>query len=214
VDQRSAHELFATAGRLICVSCDEQSATNQRSVLMPVSLAPTLSAVVELLSALVSIDSVNPDLVADGAGQAEMAKFRFRWLGDRGCEVVQGTHRPAGSRQRRGHRSRQRGGRALMLNAHMGTVGVAAMECPHDPRVVDGRLYGRGALDTKGGLAAFMLAAASVADAGLRTFSSQGRTPQRTSSHLRCAMSFAMSPAIRTQRSATGGLAHGLSVGA
>ena len=27
-----------------------------------------------------------------------------------------------------------------------------------------------------------------------RTFSSQGRTPQRTPSHLRCAMSFAMSP--------------------
>jgi hypothetical protein len=37
-----------------------------------------------------------------------MAGFRFRWLGDRGCEVVQATHRPAGSRQRRGHRSRQR----------------------------------------------------------------------------------------------------------
>jgi hypothetical protein len=79
VDQRSAHDLLATAGRLICVSCDEQSATNQRSVLMPISLTPTLSAVVELLSALVSIDSVNPDLVADGAGEAEMAEFRFRW---------------------------------------------------------------------------------------------------------------------------------------
>ena len=30
-----------------------------------------------------------------------------------------------------------------------------------------------------------------------RGFSSQGRTPERTPSHLRCAMSFAMSPAIR-----------------
>ncbi len=149
-----------------------------------------------------------------GRGRPRWAEFCFRWLGDRGCEVVrQPTGRPARDNVV-GIVRGSGGGRALMLNAHMDTVGVAGMECPHDPRVVDGRLYGRGALDTKGGLAAFMLAAASVADAGLRTFSSQGRTPQRTPSHLRCAMSFAMSPAIRTQRSAAGGLAHGLSVGA
>ena len=97
-----------------------------------------------------------------------MAEFCFRWLGDRGCEVVrQPTGRP-GRDNVVGIVRGSGGGRALMLNAHMDTVGVAGMECPHDPRVVDGRLYGRGALDTKGGLAAFMLAAASVADAGLR----------------------------------------------
>jgi len=135
---------------------------------MPVSVAPGLSAVVELLSALVSIDSVNPDLVAGGAGEAEMAEFCLGWLGDRGCEVVQQPTGRPGRDNVVGIVRGSGGGRALMLNAHMDTVGVAGMECPRDPRVVDGRLYGRGALDTKGGLAAFMLAAASVADAGLR----------------------------------------------
>jgi acetylornithine deacetylase len=55
-----------------------------------------------------------------------------------------------------------------MLNAHTDTVGVAGMAAPHEPRVRDGRLYGRGAYDMKGGLAAIMLAGAAAAEAGLR----------------------------------------------
>ena len=60
------------------------------------------------------------------------------------------------------------GGAALMLNAHIDTVGVAGMTRPHEPAVRDGRLHGRGAYDMKGGLAAIMLAGAAVAGAGLR----------------------------------------------
>ena len=48
-----------------------------------------------------------------------------------------------------------------LLNAHMDTVGVAGMEQPHEPRLENGRLYGRGAYDMKAGLAAAMLTAAS-----------------------------------------------------
>jgi acetylornithine deacetylase len=55
-----------------------------------------------------------------------------------------------------------------MLNAHMDTVGVAGMKDPFDPVVKDGRLYGRGAMDTKGALAAFMTAAAEAASLRLR----------------------------------------------
>jgi acetylornithine deacetylase len=55
-----------------------------------------------------------------------------------------------------------------MLNAHLDTVGTAGMEAPFSPRVDDGRLYGRGALDMKGSLAAIMLAGRETAQRGLR----------------------------------------------
>src|SRR3990170_3970716 len=55
------------------------------------------------------------------------------------------------------------GGRSLMLNGHIDTVGVEGMERPFEPVVRDGRLYGRGAYDMKGSLAACMLAARRLA---------------------------------------------------
>ena len=60
------------------------------------------------------------------------------------------------------------GGRSLLLNAHMDTVGVAGMERPHEPFIEDNRLYGRGAYDMKGGLAAIMTAGAWAKQQGLR----------------------------------------------
>ena len=53
-----------------------------------------------------------------------------------------------------------------MLNGHLDTVGVEGME-PHAARVRDGRVYGRGGYDMKGGVAACMLAAAAAARADL-----------------------------------------------
>jgi len=50
-----------------------------------------------------------------------------------------------------------------MLNGHLDTVGVAGMESPFSARIEDGRLYGRGAQDMKGGIAAALLAAAALA---------------------------------------------------
>ena len=55
-----------------------------------------------------------------------------------------------------------------MLNAHMDTVGVAGMTDPFVPRLEGGRLYGRGAYDMKGSLAACMLATAEAQRRGLR----------------------------------------------
>jgi acetylornithine deacetylase len=59
------------------------------------------------------------------------------------------------------------GGRTLLLNGHMDTVGFGHMEHPLEPRIERGRLYGRGAYDMKAGLAAIMLAGAAAAQADL-----------------------------------------------
>ncbi len=56
------------------------------------------------------------------------------------------------------------GGRTLELNGHLDTVPV---DHPA-PYVADGRLYGRGAADMKGGLAAMAEAARVIAESGLR----------------------------------------------
>jgi acetylornithine deacetylase len=60
------------------------------------------------------------------------------------------------------------GGRTLLLNGHLDTVGFGEMEQPLVPRAENGRLYGRGAYDMKGGLAACLVAAARAAGLGLR----------------------------------------------
>ncbi len=120
-----------------------------------------------LLADLVAIDSVNPALVPGAAGEAEIAAYVAAWLGKRGLEVTV-IDDPVGRPSVVGIARGTGGGAALMLNGHIDTVGVAGMVGPHEPRVRDGRLYGRGAYDMKGGLAACLLAGAAAAGAGLR----------------------------------------------
>src|SRR6266700_3421438 len=126
-----------------------------------------MNEIASLLGELVAIDSINPDLVPGGAGEAAIARFVAHWLEQAGLAVeidepVPG--RPSVVAIARG----TGGGQSLMLNAHMDTVGVAGMERPHDPVVQGSRLYGRGAFDMKGGLAAIMFAAATAKNQQLR----------------------------------------------
>jgi acetylornithine deacetylase len=120
-----------------------------------------------LLRQLVAIDSINPDLVAGGAGEGEIARFVASWLDQAGLEVTLAESAP-GRPSVVGVVRGAGGGRSMLLNAHMDTVGVAGMERPHDPRVEGNRLYGRGAYDMKGGLAAIMIAAAQARKLSLR----------------------------------------------
>jgi acetylornithine deacetylase/succinyl-diaminopimelate desuccinylase-like protein len=121
----------------------------------------------QLTAELVAIDSVNPSLVAGGSGEAEIAGFVSGWLEQAGLEVevlepVAGRPSVVGVARGTG------GGRSLMLNAHLDTVGTAGMAAPFSARFEDGQLHGRGALDMKGSLAAIMLAGREAARSGLR----------------------------------------------
>ncbi len=124
-------------------------------------------AVETLVSQLVAIDSINPDLAPGGAGEAAIARFVAHWLEEAGFEVAFDEPQ-AGRPSVVGIARGSGGGRSLMLNAHMDTVGVAGMKHPHEPKIESNRLYGRGAYDMKGGLAAIMLAAARAKQRGLR----------------------------------------------
>jgi len=126
-----------------------------------------MSEVIDLLRRLVAIDSINPSLVPGGAGEGEIARFVAGWLEDAGVEVQVDEVQP-GRPNVIGIVRGLGGGRSLLLNAHMDTVGVDGMERPHEPYVVDNRLYGRGAYDMKGGLAAIMLAAKGAKKLQLR----------------------------------------------
>ncbi len=121
--------------------------------------------VLPLLERLVSIDSVNPGL--GGGGEAEIAAFVAEWAQHAGLEVEfdeAAPGRPNVIATARG----TGGGRALLLNAHLDTVGLGGMSDPLVPRVEEGRLYGRGSYDMKGGLAAALVAAAESVGRGLR----------------------------------------------
>ncbi len=126
-----------------------------------------MNEITKLLQQLVAIDSINPDLVPGGAGEGNIARFVAEWLERTGLEVELDEPSP-GRPNVIGVARGTGGGRSLMLNAHMDTVGVAGMDRPHDPFVKDNRLYGRGAYDMKGGLAAIMVAAAVVQQHNLR----------------------------------------------
>ncbi|MEW2395183.1 ArgE/DapE family deacylase [Streptomyces sp. NPDC046862] len=113
-----------------------------------------------LLARLIFIDSVNPDLVPGGAGEAVIADFCGAWLAARGFEVHRLEKRP-GRPSLVAIARGSGGGRTLMLNGHLDTVGLADHDGdPLDPRIHDGRMYGRGSFDMKGGVAAMMVAAA------------------------------------------------------
>jgi acetylornithine deacetylase len=120
---------------------------------------------IRLLEELIAIDSVNPTLVPGGAGEREIAEFIANSMRRWGVDVVVEEAAP-GRPNVVGVLDSGVAGRTLMLCGHTDTVGVAGMEAPFTPVEKDGRIYGRGAHDMKGGLAAMLDAARGVAERG------------------------------------------------
>ena len=120
---------------------------------------------ITLLCELIAIDSVNPSLVPGGAGEAEAARRVGDELRAAGLDVQVSEAAP-GRPNVVGVLESGRPGRTLMLCGHLDTVGVAGMTAPFEPLERDGRVYGRGAQDMKGGLAAMLGAACGLARSG------------------------------------------------
>ncbi|MEO9176587.1 MAG: M20/M25/M40 family metallo-hydrolase [Gaiellales bacterium] len=117
----------------------------------------------DLVTALVALDSTNPQLVPGGVGEGPVADYLARRLGAVGLELdvwevlpgrpnVVATLRGTGA------------GKKLMLCGHMDVV--RGSDAQFRPELRDGRLYGRGAVDMKGGIAAAVLAVERLARAG------------------------------------------------
>ncbi len=131
--------------------------------------APPIDRVylLETLRDLVRINSINPTLVPGGAGESEIAGYVAASLQRCGLDAVR--YEPAPGRVSVvGTLSGSSGGRSLMLNAHYDTVGVEGMAEPFSGEIRDGKLYGRGAYDMKGSLAAAMAAGKALAGTPLR----------------------------------------------
>ncbi|AFZ69435.1 ArgE/DapE family deacylase [Deinococcus peraridilitoris] len=122
---------------------------------------------VSLLDMLVRIDSINPSLVPGGAGEANIARALAQLLTQQGVKVELDEAAPGRTSVIATVKGRG-GGRALMLNAHLDTVGVSGMTAPFTPRIEHGRMYGRGTYDMKGALAACILALLSARGVDLR----------------------------------------------
>jgi acetylornithine deacetylase len=118
------------------------------------------------LARLVQINSINPTLAPGAPGEAEIANFIADSL--RGCGLAAEILEPAPGRTSViGRLAGTGGGRSLMLNAHCDTVDVSGMAEPFSGAIRDGKLYGRGAYDMKGSLAACMAAAKALKDSGI-----------------------------------------------
>ena len=123
-------------------------------------------AIVALASDLIRIPSVNPSIAPDEAhGERAVASFACEWLAAHGIRAwleEAASGRPNAVAEVIGDP-----GPTLVLCAHLDTVGTAGMTIPpFDPRVREGRLYGRGSYDMKGAAAACMSAAAALQGPG------------------------------------------------
>lgn len=117
----------------------------------------------ELLKDLVRIDSVNPGLVTAAAGETAIADYVSEWL-ERHSFTVTRLEQTPGRPSVVGVAQGTGGGKSLMFNGHLDTVTLAGYHGdPLEPRIEDGKMFGRGTFDMKAGIAAIMVAAATAA---------------------------------------------------
>jgi acetylornithine deacetylase/succinyl-diaminopimelate desuccinylase-like protein len=122
-----------------------------------------MSRVVDILRDLVSIESVNLNLPGAAHGERAVTEYVDEFCRRLDLEPVEGGQLPDGRRNAVWLLRVPGATQTLMFEAHMDTVTLANMPDGTNPRVEGGRLYGRGACDTKGSLAAMLGAVAELA---------------------------------------------------
>jgi len=122
--------------------------------------------VTSTLSALVQTKSINPAFAdGDPSDEREIATRVGDIMRALGMEVSEYEPEP-GRVSVVGRLHGSGGGRSLLLYGHIDTVGVTAMPEPFSGAVRDGKLYGRGAYDMKGGVTACLAAVKALRDTG------------------------------------------------
>lgn len=123
---------------------------------------------IEALQAMVRIPSINPTLAEGGDGERAISAWLAEECERLGFEVELQETAP-GRPNVIARRNGMGGGRSLMLTGHSDTVSPAEMVVdPFGAEIRDGRLYGRGAQDMKGGLASILGAAKALQGESLR----------------------------------------------
>ena len=120
---------------------------------------------IQLLKDLIKVDSVNPSLVLGAAGEDAIARTLTSAMQGMGLTVrtqIVAPGRPNVVAELQGKAP----GRSLMFCGHIDTVGVAGMSAPFSGDERDGRVYGRGSQDMKGGGAAMLDAAHVITESG------------------------------------------------
>jgi len=104
--------------------------------------------IIDLLSQLVGINSINPTL-SHGPGEETITKFVAGFLGELGLDPEIHTIQP-GRTNVVATIPGTANAMPLLLNAHLDTVGVEGIDNPFTLKQDGDRLYGRGAYDMKG----------------------------------------------------------------
>ncbi len=121
---------------------------------------------------LVAIPSVNPEHHRECSeapyGEARMADYVENYFRPFGVRIERQQALPGRENVLVHVAGTDPSAKPILLEAHMDTVGPEGMISPFHPRVEDGRVYGRGACDTKGSLAAMMFVVRELLEKDVR----------------------------------------------